>query len=107
MYDVAKENVLISCAVTAQLVCVFVFAYVISYEACHENQSMPWVQNKMLLISMHIHAFGSAPFLFAQTVITLTELYNRIRWLEAWHLRDCTIDVTKNKGADQLRLPRS
>ena len=46
MYDVAKENVLISCAFTAQLVCVFVFAYVISYEACHENQSMPWVQNK-------------------------------------------------------------
>ena len=29
--------------VTAQLVCVFVFAYVLS---CHENQSMPWVHNK-------------------------------------------------------------
>ena len=26
-----------------------------------------------MLISMHIHAFGSAPFLFAQTVITLTD----------------------------------
>ena len=30
---VAKENLLISCAVTAQLVCVIVFAYIISYEA--------------------------------------------------------------------------
>ena len=26
-----------------------------------------------MLINMHIHAFGSAPFLFAQTVITLTD----------------------------------
>ena len=44
--NVAKEKALISCAVTAQLVSVFVFAYVISYEACHENQSMPWAHNK-------------------------------------------------------------
>ena len=60
-----------------------------------------------VLISMHIRAFGSAPFLFAQTVIKLTdngfitesrhekpclsgsrpgptqtELYNQIKWLE-------------------------
>ena len=63
---------LISCAVTAQLVCVFVFAYVISYEACHENQSMIWVHNKNAY--QHAHsAFGSAPFFFAQTVITLTD----------------------------------
>ena len=38
--DVAKEKVLISCAVAAQLVCVFVFAYVISHETCHENHSI-------------------------------------------------------------------
>ena len=61
-----------------------------------------------VLINLHIRVFGSAPFFFAQTVIKLTdngfiteprhekpclsgsrpdptqtELYNRIRWVEA------------------------
>ena len=59
---------LISFAVTAQLVCAFVFAYVISYEACLCHGFTTKTTNQL-----HIHAFGSAPFLFDQMVITLTD----------------------------------
>ena len=79
------------------------------YEPCHENQStcMSWVHNKGA--NQHAHpCIRISAFIFAQTVITLTnngfiieprhekpclsgsrpgptqtELYNRIRWLEA------------------------